>query len=569
MKKQKHSHSIPENNKYAIWILLAVTFLCYIRILGFNVTQLDDTVFINDKHEFISSFKNIPAAFTQGCFNEKDIYYRPVLLVYFILLNPFTSKSSIAVYHLGSIIFHLLNVYLVFTLLYKLIKNKNHSLWLAAFFALHPAFTMAVAWIPGINDLLLSTFALCYFLTLIKIADGGTWKDILLNALFLFLGLFTKETGSFLPFGAALILWYKGSFKTFSSSIKFLLVCNVAAWMAWFFARKNVLPAEAASMINAEMLSEALTKINGLIQYFGKCILPFNLTVFPTIENTNTLWGSLAILIVTVLIAMNKKRNYKEILFGAAWFVLFLLPIFFVPKNINNQLFEHRLYLPVIGILFLLRQTIVFSSLTNADRNSIIIFIGLVWVIIIHLYLPDFKDTFSFWYKAVAASPDNAYANKLLGIKLAENERKAEAVPYIQKAYNLDSTEKYIHLFMARLIYMPQQKWDSARYMLEREIKITPGFPDNYAELAHVCFELKDRAATEKYILKYLELNPRDEMLNSNLLLLYRDQGKYKQAKEQADKIRAMGIFVDENLYNVIADSAKINFSETPDSVTK
>jgi len=555
--KKKDFEKIPAYNKYSIWILLAVTFLCYLRVLEFNVTQLDDTVFINDKHDFVSSFKNIPAAFSQGCFNEKDVYYRPLLVIYFILLNPFTSKSSIAAYHFGNIIFHLLNVYLVFCLLNKLIKNKNHILWLTVFFALHPAFTMAVGWIPGINDLMLSAFALCYFLTLIHLAEKPTWKNILLNSLFLFLGLFTKETGSFLPLGGLLVLWYKGGLKTFSRPVRLSLMLNAAVWLVWFFARKNVLPAGATPFISAEILSQALDKMNGLVQYFGKCILPFNLNVFPTISNTHTLWGVAAVLMMAAMIAMNKKRNTKEIIFGGAWFILFLFPIFFVPKNINDQLFEHRLYLPMIGILFLLNQTILFNSLTQSTRKIVFAAVGLVFLIIIQLYLPDFRDTLTFWNKAVAASPDHAYANKMLGIKLTEFEKKEEAVPYIQKAFTLDSTEKYVHLFMARLIYMPGQKWDSAKYMLEREIKITPGFADNYAELAHVCFELKDWAAAEKYIIKYLELNPSDQMLNTNLLLLYRDQKKYGEAFRQADKMKALGIFVDENLYKEISDSAK------------
>ncbi|MEO5571938.1 MAG: hypothetical protein ABIT08_16270 [Bacteroidia bacterium] len=556
-KQAKHTELVSANSNYPIWILLALTLLCYLKISGLGLTQLDDTVFIQDKHDFIKSFKNIPVAFTQGCFNEKDIYYRPLLLVYFILLYPFTSRTSIVAYHLGSLFFHLLNVYLLFKLLNKLTDNKNHSLWLAAFFALHPAFTMAVGWIPGINDLMLFTFAVCYFLTLIKIAEGANRVYILWNALFLFLGLFTKETGAFLPIGGALILWYKGNLKAFNRSLTLVLVLNFIVWIIWFFARKNVLEPGTSSLIDSGMIAQALNKVNGLLQYFGKCILPFNLNVFPTIENTNSLWGIIALLISATLIAVNKKRNSREIIFGAAWFVLFLLPVFFVSKNINNQFFEHRLYLPMIGILFLLRQTILFSSVTLKVRNAIFIPIIAIWIIIIQLYLPDFKDTFSFWNKAVAAAPDNAYANKMLGIKFAENEKKEEAIPYIEKAYMLDSTEKYVHLFIARLIYMPQQKWDSARYMLEREIQITPQFSDNYAELAHVCFEMKDWVATEEYILKYLELNPKDEMLNTNLLLLYSDQRKYKQALQHADKMKEIGMNVDEKFYRMVSDSVK------------
>src|SRR4051794_37243584 len=142
MKKPKHPVTTSQHTNYSIWILLAVTLLCYLRITGFNLTQLDDTVFISDKHDFISHFKNIPVAFTQGCFSEKDIYYRPLLIVYFILLNPFTSHSSFVAYHLGSLAFHLLNVFLLYRLLIKLTVSKEQSLWLTMFFALHPAFTM-------------------------------------------------------------------------------------------------------------------------------------------------------------------------------------------------------------------------------------------------------------------------------------------------------------------------------------------------------------------------------------------------------------------------------------------
>jgi hypothetical protein len=559
MKKPKQPVTTSQHNNYSIWILLAVTLLCYLRITGFNLTQLDDTVFISDKHDFISHFKNIPAAFMQGCFNEKDIYYRPLLIVYFILLNPFTNHSSFVAYHLGSLAFHLLNIFLLYRLLIKLTVSKEQSFWLTMFFALHPAFTMAVGWIPGINDLMLFTFAMGYFLTLIKITESGTWKAVMLNALFLFLAMFTKETAAFIPAGGLLLLWYKGNFKTSNNFLKAGVAMNVAVWLIWFYARKNVLAPGTASMISVEMLAQAIGKVNALVQYYGKCLLPFNLNVFPTVSNTNILWGLAALAITAILIIKNKERNMKEIVFGSGWFVLFLLPIFFVPKNINNQFFEHRLYLPMVGILFLLRQTLLFSSLTNGTRKVVFISIGVVWLIITQLYLPDFKDTFSFWNNAVAASPDNAYANKMLGIKLAENERKDQAVPYIEKAYSLDSTEKYVHLFMARLIYMPQGKWDDARNMLEQEINVTPGFADNYAELAHVCFEQKDFAAAEKYIVKYLELNPQDEMLNSNLLLLYRDEKKYKEAVAQADKMRALGFTVDANLYKALSDSVRNN----------
>ena len=544
--------------QYANWFLLLLALICYLPVLNLDLTQLDDTVFINDKHNFVSHFSNIPKAFVQGAFNEKDIYYRPVLLVYFILLNPFTSKSSITIYHFGSLFFHVLNVMLLYRLLFRLTGKKNHSFWLSAFFCVHPALTMAVAWIPGINDLLLTTFALGYFLTLLRIAEEGTWKNIVLNILFLLLALFTKESGAFLPLGGVLLLWYKGYLGSTLKNFLATLPLTLVAWACWFFARKNVLPENTPALINADMLGLLIHRSTGLIQYFGKCILPFNLVVFPTIEATNILWGVAAIALVGILVFQNKERDVKNILAGAGWFVLFLLPIFFVPKNINDQLFEHRLYLPMIGILLLIRETILFtSSLKTSTRQAISVGVLAVCIVNIHVYMPNFADTFSFWNAAVAASPENAYANKLLGIKLAENKREAEAVPYIRKAYELDTTEKYTRLFLARLIYIPKQNWDSARYYLERETQENPKFSDTYAELAQVCVAQKDLPAAEINVRKFLEFRPNDQMYNNNLLLICKDQGKYSEALAHADEMRNRGLEVNADLYRMLADSSK------------
>jgi tetratricopeptide (TPR) repeat protein len=557
-KKKQPVNKPTDFYEYSNWLLLLLALICYLPVLNLDLTQLDDTVFINDKHNFVSHFTNIPKAFVQGAFNEKDIYYRPVLLVYFILLNPFTSKTSITVYHFGSLFFHVLNVFLIYRLLFKLTGKKNHSFWLSAFFCVHPALTMAVAWIPGINDLLLTTFALGYFLTLLRIAEGGTWKDISLNILFLFLALFTKESGAFLPLGGFLLLWYKGLLKSTLKNFLAYIPLTFAAWACWFFARKNVLPENTPSLIDADMLGLLIHRSTGLIQYFGKCILPFNLVVFPTIEATNTLWGIAAIALLSFLIYQNRERNLKYIAVGFGWFVLFLLPIFFVPKNINDQLFEHRLYLPMIGILLLVRETILFTGqLKSSTRQAISVALLAVCIVNIHVYMPNFADTFSFWNAAVAASPDNAYANKLLGIKLAENKREAEAVPFIKKAYELDTAEKYTRLFLARLIYMPKQNWDSARYYLEREVEVNPRFSDTYADLAQVCVAQKDLPSAEKSIRKFLEFKPNDQVYNSNLLLICKDQGKYAEALAHADTMRARGLDVNAGLYKMLADSSK------------
>jgi len=317
------------------------------------------------------------------------------------------------------------------------------------------------------------------------------------------------------------------------------------------------LPENTPALIDSEMLALLVHRATGLIQYFGKCILPFNLVVFPTIEATSILWGIAAIILVAVLVFQNKERKMKNILIGAGWFVLFLLPIFFVPKNINDQLFEHRLYLPMLGILLLIRETILFTAAIKiSTRQAIAVGVLVICIVNIHIYTPSFADTFSFWNAAVAASPENAYANKLLGIKLAENKRESEAVQYIRKAYELDTNEIYTRLFIARLVYMPKQNWDSARYYLERETQVNPKYSDTYADLAQVYVAQRNLPAAEKSVRKFLEYKPNDQVYNNNLILIYKDQGKYAEALAQADNMKARGLEVNAGLYKVLTDSS-------------
>jgi hypothetical protein len=47
---------------------------------------------------------------------------------------------------------------------------------------------------------------------------------------------------------------------------------------------------------------------------------------------------------------------------GMLFFLLFLLPALLVPSNLNEQTFEHRLYLPVIGILIMVNESAWFKD---------------------------------------------------------------------------------------------------------------------------------------------------------------------------------------------------------------
>jgi hypothetical protein len=62
---------------------------------------------------------------------------------------------------------------------------------------------------------------------------------------------------------------------------------------------------------------------------------------------------------------------YRKWLFGLAWFVIFIGPFLLVPPNVNDQLFEHRLYLPMIGLMIVLGHAFLFNGGVAFQRLAV------------------------------------------------------------------------------------------------------------------------------------------------------------------------------------------------------
>jgi tetratricopeptide (TPR) repeat protein len=319
-----------------------------------------------------------------------------------------------------------------------------------------------------------------------------------------------------------------------------------------------VLPADAPPLIDGEIVALTMERSVALIQYFGKCLLPFNLNVYPTLHDTSIWYCIASVVLITIGLLLNKTRSPRNIITGMAWFVLFLIPVFLVPAKINNQLYEHRLYLPLIGFLILLSETVLFSTkLPLMIRQTFLLVSISGSIFLIQNYLPAFKDIFSFWKYAVAHSPNDACTNKMFGMKLLAVNRKEEGLRLMFKARGINENEPYTGLFLSQYYYEPKGKLDTARMLLESEIEHNPNIWATYFDLARVCFSVNDLDCAEKNLKTYLEYNPTDQQANFNLTLLLYDRKKYTEAMEQTKQAEKHGVVIEEDLLNLIRKELK------------
>ena len=525
-----------------LWLAVVVLIL-YFPTFSFGLTDLDDSIFINEFHIYNQDLHNLFTSFHRGLFDAiKDPYYRPLFMDSMILnFQASNEGENLVSYHVINVLLHMVSVMLLFNLFRKLEIKQLHAFILSLLFAVHPVLSQAVAWIPGRNDTMLAIFILSYLICSIIYTSGGKPKDILLSSLFLLLAFFTKETAVFAPAAAFILLVMVRETKWTDKRNLVQYAVWAACFVLWFAARASSISG-SSGIGSAQAFSDLLHRLPVIVQYLGKIMLPFNLSVFPEQQDTVYYYGIAAMLILAAAMFLNKNRDRRMILAGTLIFFLFLMPALLVPQSLNKQTFEHRLYLPMIGILIVLSQTILIRNKLNDKQQfiSAITVCGL-FAVLNFRHQGDFKDPISFWTDAVETSPNSAYANMMLAARLdkTEFERSCEL---FRKAYRLNPTEKYLNFYYGVMLQKKDSVLQSEPYLLAE--KNTSNYYECDFYLARVAIERKDLNSAINYLQTYLQRDIESKIANNNLLLLYMDTQQKDKALAQAKHMQQIGLEV-------------------------
>ncbi len=517
----------------------------YFSALSLGYTELDDSIFIKEFAAYNQDLSNLVTAFTRGLFDAtKDPYYRPLFSDAMILNYQF-GGDNIASYHVVNILLHAATVLLLYRLCGKLKINQIYSFLIALIFAVHPVLSQAVAWIPGRNDTMLAVFVLSFLLHAISYTDSEQPKNLALSGLFLLLAYFTKETAVFAaPAAFVLLVLYSG--KQWNSKP---LIREYIVWVGCFgvwYAARTAASIQSSGIGSVQSLTDLIHRLPVIVQYIGKVLLPFNQSVFPTQEDTVMYWGIGALMILIGAIVLRKPRNIKPLASGLAIFLLFLMPALLVPSTLNGQTFEHRLYLPVIGILLLLPYTILFDNKLSPRQLTIsVVAVCCLFAGLNIRHQRNFDNPISFWTQAAETSPNSAYALMMLAARL-DKSKVAESEALFRKAYRINPKEKYLNFYFGEMMQSKDSVLASEPYLLaEKEIS-------DYVRcdfyLARVAMVKNDKDAAIEYLQRFLTRDKYNGMAHNNLLLLLLEAGKTQEAKKQVSRMRQLGMSVPQNI---------------------
>lgn len=557
------------------WPLLAliiIGFSLYAANLNNKLFWDDDDWIINNPAVHSLSWSNIKFWFTHNTLagiGMKSNYYRPFLFFTFAINYVIDGIKPFG-YHLLSNLIHIGNAILVFSILYSVFKKRLVAFLAAFFFLIHPLQTEAVTYISGRGDLLTAFFMLSALL-LFFLAErrGLSWKSWQrwLSLGSLVLALLSRETAIIFP--VLLMVFYIAfvSGDRFLRSLKTALIKALPYFAAVFtygilrltvLNFKNVLNFyDQPNVYSSHLYVRIFTFLKVLLVYFKLLIVPTGLHMERGMDPQLTffkwpvLLGGLIVLgLIFLLVYFYRKEranstqdsSFKIWFFGIGWFFVALAPVSGITP-INALIYEHWLYLPMIGFWFIVAFYLdkILHFLKN--KNSIFYFLLSIFLIGYFAFfgaqaikrnilwgkpIPFYEDILKYEPDSVRINNNigNMYSNEGNFAKAEESYRKAVAEEDIfpQPHFNLGSI-----LHARGDIFGAVQEYKKA-------LEIDPNFYYAYQNLVALYAKNGELSLAAENIEKLKQLRPNDARILYNAALIYAAMGKRQLALENAQQ---------------------------------
>jgi protein O-mannosyl-transferase len=469
-------------------------------------------------------------------------------------LNYHFNNLDVFGYHLINILIHIITGIITF-LLVKLILNLNNSknikfnkykdwiaLFSALFFVVHPLQTQAVTYIV---QRMASMAAMFYILSIYLYAIGRiehTQKNNILKAIIFYflaltsgiIGVMTKENAATFPFVMLLFEFFfirNKKNKIFKKYIIFSVSGFALICILYLLLNTDIFTTSATSGMSISSIDYLINQFIVIVRYLQLTILPinqcadygnivFNFPFTSSILDIKVI-GCFLLLVGIFTLAVYLYKKNKAMSFGLFWFFIALsVESSIIP--IADPMFEHRMYLPMLGIaLFLISSLYMISN--KIKPINVFSFLFLIIVIMgVFSYSRNkvWKSEILLLSDVIKNAPYNArcyYNRGRLIYKLAD---KQGAIKDFSSAIELkpNFAEAYYNRGIAR---KDIGDFDGAEQDYNRAIEIKPKSADYYINRGVLKENLNDfEGALQDYSIA-IQINP-------NYAIAYKNRGKIK-----------------------------------------
>jgi hypothetical protein len=394
-------------------------------------------------------------------------------------------------------------------LLKKMKFDRLFSLLFTALFAVHPALSSAVAWIPGRNVILLTVFVISSVIFLFDYFENGKKSRMkLVLSVFMFAAaLFTKESASVMIAVSPVFMFL---FCKNVSKKDYLIVCASAVlifilYMSLrFFALGGAVPNSAF---------DAVKSIRALAIYCEYAIIPSRIYLFPekVFAGFQKAVGCLLMLVPFCASIFFNIGMKKVIVFGMIWFLLFLAPSF-MASGYMLSLLPHRLYCVSVGaVLVFVEFFTAVSDRIKPVRNyavSLLCIFIILFAFASYVQVKKFENKEVYLLNAVNEQP----GAELLRIKQAEYYADkgmfGEAKKAILSLKNDSGTHSTAYYETLGYVYSLEGSYNKAIEIFEQLYAINPDNEAVMNNLGEIYYLKGDYGKALVYAEKLIKIRP-------------------------------------------------------------
>ena len=264
--------NIQSKHYFIFFAILILTIIIY-RPVFFNDFVWDDGPYVQNNLN-VQSFdlKNILFNFEMG-------NYHPLTMLAFATEYYFFGLNETG-YHAVNLFIHLLNIVLVFYVVFLLNGNPTIAILVSLLFGIHPLHVESVAWISELKDLLYTFFFLGSYVFYLKFIQFSKNKFYILSLILFLASTLSKAMAVCLPVVFILTDYFKGrkiNSKTLLEKLPFILI-SLSIGILAIFAQKS--SGSIQDITYYSFFERVIFAGYSFISYLIKSILPVDLSAY-------------------------------------------------------------------------------------------------------------------------------------------------------------------------------------------------------------------------------------------------------------------------------------------------
>jgi Flp pilus assembly protein TadD len=484
-------------------------------------------------------------------------------------------------HHLVNILFHTVNVLLLFGVL----KTATGAVWPSAFvaavFALHPVNVESVAWVAERKNVLSGLFWLLTMAAYIRYAKRPAVMNYLLVFLVFALAVMTKPVVVTLPFVLALLdYWplHRTGWRLVAEKLPLLLLSAGLSVITFAVQQSGAVVSDFGDVPLGFRAANAFVSY---LTYIVKLFVPARLAVFyPHPFDAIPIWkaaaAGLVLLAVSVLVFwFARGRRYLTV--GWLWYIGTLVPVIGLIQAGAQARADRYCYIPYIGLFVMLAWGLAEVSEKWRYRK---ILLGVPAVVVLlalaagsRLQLRHWRNNAALFEHTLRVTGNNYVMHNNYANILSDMGRLDEAVEHFYAALKLRPNSAEMHNNLANTL-RKLGKTDDAIAHYEKAIELKPAFEVARYNLASILAERgfglaklgKFDRAVEDYN-KALEIKPDFTIAHGRLGLALAALGRTEEAIKEF-----------QNVLNDRPDDAEMHFNlgflyekegKIPDAITQ